>query len=112
MDNIGRHIEKQENPIWGLVIVTISIGLFLFYFKVQPAVSYSFSPLFDGNEYRKIYDYFNGDTGIYQVSFPYHSRIMVPFLATWISFTDPTYNFLVINLVFLALSISMIYILW
>jgi len=105
-------IEKIKHHQLLILLVLFGIGLFFLYFKIQPALTYSFSPLFDGNEYLKAYNYFNHQLNRYDVSFPFNSRILVPFLASLLPFTEPVSNFLALNLIFTILSVIGIYFLW
>jgi len=105
-------IEKIKHHKLLIILVLISIGLFFLYLKIQPEVTYAFSPLFDGNKYLKAYQFFMCQTDQYKVSFPFNSRILVPYLASLIPSDNPATCFLVINLIFTVLSIIGIYFLW
>jgi hypothetical protein len=80
--------------------------------KIQPAITYSFSPLFDGNKYLLVYDFFQNQTDHYNVIFPINTRILVPLLAAQLPFENPEQNFLLFNIIFTILSIIAIYFLW
>jgi len=95
-----------------LLLIIIAVALFLFYLKLQPQLSHTYSSLFDANKYLKVYNFFKGEKILYEVPFPVNSRILVPWLASWLPFEDPTKCFLIINFIGIILSIITIYLLW
>lgn len=105
-------IEKIKHHSLLILVVPISIGLFFLYLAIQPDITYYFSPLFDGNQYLNAYSFFDHITDQFSVSFPFNSRILVPYLASMMPYEDPVYNFLTLNLIFTLLSVAAIYILW
>ena len=94
------------------ILLIIATLLFLLYLRIQPELTYDFSPLFDGNKYSNAYKYFSGSTPNYSVPFPFHSRILVPFLASLLPVDTITNNFHIINYIFVLASIIAIYGLW
>jgi hypothetical protein len=105
-------IEKIKQHKLLFLLLGISIGLFFIYLKIQPDLTYSFSPLFDGTKYLKVYEFFRNTTDQYLVIFPINTRILVPYLATQFPFDNPTQNFLLLNISFTILSVIAIYVLW
>ena len=97
---------------WLLIFLLISAGAFYFYQDAQPHLSYQFLDQFDGNDYQKIYDYFEGTSSEYTVSFPFNSRILVPWLASLVGTGDIIQNFTYINLFFTLLSVVILFLLW
>jgi len=90
----------------------ITIAAFVFYEQIQPHVDYPQAPLFDGNQYLIIVDYLAGADSSYEVSFPYNSRILVPFLAHQLPFDDIITSFKVVNLLFSLSSLIALFFLW
>ncbi|HAS44372.1 MAG TPA: hypothetical protein DCS93_28095 [Microscillaceae bacterium] len=69
----------------------------LWYFEqTQPSVNYDQCELCDGRQYEAAYDYFQGQQENYQVKFPFHSRVLVPWLAAQFSFKSPKQAFVII----------------
>lgn len=97
---------------WLYVFLLVTAGLFFFFQHNQPALSYDFAPQFDGNDYRSIHDYFVGNVTDYQVSFPFHSRILVPWLAAQLNTGDIIADFQWVNLFFSLLSVWVLFELW
>ncbi len=94
------------------ILLVITTLLFLLYLKIQPDLTYDFSPLFDGNKYANSYYFFTKSADNYTVPFPSHSRILVPYLASLLPFDTITNNFLLLNYIFALASIIAIYGLW
>lgn len=105
-------VEKLKSNYLLILVLVLSTALFIFYLKIQPRLTHEFSPLFDANKYMKVYNYFEGTSEDYNVPFPIHSRILIPAIATLLPFEEPVHNFLLINYLFMILSITVIYFLW
>jgi hypothetical protein len=105
-------IEKLKQHRLLFIVLIIGIALFFLYLRIQPHLTYSFSSLFDGSKYIKVYDYFAHYTDEYDVIFPINTRILVPYLTSLFPSEDPINNFNSLNLIFIILSILAIYILW
>jgi len=101
--------KKNWVPVIALLLITN--GASVFYAELQAVVDYARAPLFDGNQYLGIFEYFTGTSPEYSVSFPYNSRILVPFLASWVG-EDPILAFRVINLIFTNFSVLLLFFLW
>lgn len=54
-------------------------------YDTQRSVNYTACSLCDGKQYLASYQYFNGQNATYQVKFPFHSRVGVPWLAAQLS---------------------------
>ena len=105
-------IDKLKQHRLLLIVLIISICLFFLYLSIQPHITYSFSTLFDGSKYIKIYNFFAQTGDAYDVIFPLNARILVPYLSSLLPFDDPIKNFNALNLIFIILSILSVYILW
>lgn len=105
-------IEKLKPHRLLFAVMIISIALFFLYLNIQPHLTYSFSNLFDGSKYIKVYNYFTHITDEYEVIFPINTRILVPYLTSLFPSDDPIRNFNSFNLIFIILSILAIYLLW
>jgi len=105
-------IEKLKQHRLLFIVLIIGIGLFFLYLRIQPHLTYSFSSLFDGSKYIKVYDYFAQTTDDYNVIFPINTRILAPYISSLLPFDDPIKNFNSLNIIFALLSILAIYILW
>ena len=105
-------IEKLKHHKLLFLLIGISIVLFFLYLKIQPEITYTFSPLFDGNKYLKAYQFFNHRVDQYNIIFPFNSRVLVPYFASQLPYNNPIQNFLLINITFTILSVIGIYLLW
>ncbi len=94
------------------ILLFLSAGLFFFYLRIQPQVSHTYSPLFDANKYVSVYAFFSGTITDYQVPFPIHSRILIPWLASLMPFETASADFLAVNFIFMLLSVIAIHSLW
>ncbi len=97
---------------WLIIFLLIAVGAFYFYQDKQPALSYHFAEQFDGNDYEGIYDFFNGSAEEYRVSFPFNSRIIVPWLASKVGTGDIIKDFQVVNFIFTLLAVVITFLLW
>ena len=97
---------------WLYIFLVFTGALFFFYQEQQAPLSYDFAPDFDGNDYRYAYDFFTGQADDYKVPFPFHSRILVPWLAALIGSGDIISDFQWINLLFSLLTVWMLFRLW
>ncbi|MDJ1473660.1 hypothetical protein [Xanthocytophaga flava] len=94
------------------VILFITAATFVFYYFHQPVASYPKAPLMDGNQYLKIYDYLAGKSQHYEVAFPFHSRIAIPWLASVLPVATPVTAFQIVNLIFSLLSVCILIYYW
>ncbi len=84
-----------------LIIFLLSIFISIFYYFKQPVASYHLEPRMDGNQYAKIYRFFKGEEKSYNVAFPYHSRVAIPYLAGLVPSVKIISAFLIINFLFI-----------
>jgi len=97
---------------WLFLFLLVTIGAFFFYQENQAPLSYHFADQFDGNDYEGIYDYFNGQASNYSVSFPFNTRILVPYLASKINSGDIIKDFVYVNLIFSLAAVLALFMLW
>lgn len=97
---------------WLYVFLGLTLIAFFFYRQNQAHLSYDFAPEFDGNDYRNIYEYFTGLQEEYNVEFPFHQRILVPWLASLINSGDIIKDFQIVNLIFSLLAVWVLFSLW
>ncbi|MDJ1501067.1 hypothetical protein [Xanthocytophaga agilis] len=94
------------------VILFITSATFVFYYFHQPIASYTKAPLMDGNQYIKIYYYLTGKVQNYEVAFPFHSRIAIPWLASLLPVATPVIAFQIVNLIFSLSSVCILTYYW
>jgi hypothetical protein len=96
-----------------LVLLVILTGLtFAFYRQEQNYITYQGCKLCDGNQYLGMYNYFEGINSEYIAKFPYYSRALVPFLASFFFENDPYSGFQFINLLFSILAVISLFFVW
>lgn len=64
-----------------IVLSLVTLAVLFYYSNRQASVTYKDCALCDGKQYLEAYDYFKGNSSTYQVKFPFHSRIAIPWLA-------------------------------
>ena len=97
---------------WLIIFLALGTAAFLFYKEQQPPLSYHFAEDFDGNDYEHVYNYFIGVEEGFDVPFPFHQRVLVPFLAAQLNSGDIIQDFQWVNLAFTLLAIAVIFSLW
>ena len=97
---------------WLIVFLFVITAVFFFYQEQQPTLTYHFAEDFDGNDYEHIYNYFTGTENEYAVPFPFHQRVLVPFLAAQIDSGDIIRDFQWINFFFTLLAVAVTFYLW
>lgn len=103
------HKYSHWNRPW--VWLVLSAGLFSFYYSFHTPLDYSKCSLCDGNEYQKVYDYFEHGT-VSSIKFPFYTRPFVPLFASWVPGSNMHLGFYVVNLVFVLLGVLAIWHLW
>lgn len=88
----------------GFFIPTLAVILYFVYHQFQTHISYELEPLLDGHHYLRAYLYFNGAINNFNLGFPFHTRIGIPFLASLIPSNDPILNFKIIHILFIMSS--------
>lgn len=79
---------------------------YITYFILQPSVDYYSATPYDCKQYLKGASYFSGEVNEYLVTYPFNSRIGVPYLTSYLSSIDVITAFIVIN------SISLVFFFW
>jgi hypothetical protein len=102
---------RTRNLFYLLLVFLASAVLYAIFFYTQKPISYTFSYLFDGNQYLKSYLYFSGAVESYRVSFPFHSRVMMPLLVSFLHY-DVISGFNIVNSVFILGGILAIFQCW
>ena len=97
---------------WLYLFLVVSAAAFFIFQQTQPPLTYEMAPLFDGNYYKNIYYFFIGDLKSYEVPFPFHSRVLVPWLASLVNSGNIILDFTIVHFVFLLLSVWMLFKLW
>jgi hypothetical protein len=83
------------------------------YAYIQPVYTYpKTDPRLDAHQYAAMYDYFAGNRTDYTAKAPFNTRILVPYLAAKLPFTDKIQAFRVLNGVFMVLTVLMLVLLW
>lgn len=94
-----------------IVFISVAVIGFLLNLSFSNKSDYASCKLCDGNQYIKVYDYFENGR-ISQVKFPFYNRPLVPFLASVIPGSNPFIGFTIINFIFLILGVWVIKELW
>ena len=98
---------------WRLpLLLCMGCLLWLLGYYLQPGVDYAANPLFDGNQYLNIYHWAQGNSPNPEISFPFHSRVLVPLLAALVPVAEPALAFGLINLLFTLLALWLMERLW
>jgi hypothetical protein len=110
---------SQSSPILTIrtlspyaAVLSVAAFAFVFYLYHQPTASFRRVPMMDANQYLHIYNYLKGGESSPQAVFPFHSRVVVPWLATLVPAKDPVAAFQTINFVFTLLSAGVLLWLW
>lgn len=96
---------------WLPVFLLLTLVAFFVYRAIQAPLSYELAPAFDGNDYTLIYNYFTGESEHFEVPFPFHQRVFVPFIASLFN-QEIIQDFQWVNLVFSLLTVWMLFKLW
>ncbi len=78
----------------------------------QTPLQYDACSQCDGKAYYKSYAYFSGQTPTYNVTFPFHSRVFVPWCLSFWSGEDLAEGFWYFNLLFTLLAVNALLYLW
>lgn len=96
---------------WAIFILTAAV--YIIYAHIQPIYTYALlDPRFDAHQYTKIYHFFKYSLPNYQVSFPFNTRILAPWLASFLPFAEPSTNFIWLNGLFILLTVGLLSIVW
>lgn len=97
---------------WLFLFLLITAGAFFYYQENQSPLTYAFAEQFDGNDYEGIYNSFIDNTDKHLVSFPFNSRVLVPYLASKMGTGDIIEDFYIVNLLFSLASVFVLFLLW
>ncbi|GEM_PF-674239 len=97
---------------WLITFLAITTAAFFFFQEKQLPLTYHFAEDFDGNDYEHIYNFFTETENAYAVPFPFHQRVLVPFLAAQLNSGDIIKDFQWVNLFFTLLAIVVTFQLW
>ena len=97
-----------DRPAEGLLLLVCVAAVFAICLLTQPPARH---PIGDEVSYLAMYEHFAGreDTVVY---YPYHNRILVPFLASLIPGGDATRSFMVLNFLFAGLGVMTLHAAW
>lgn len=105
----------SDKPIklWQLVLLlSVACVAFTLFERLQPSITYSGEPLLDGNQYIKVYNFFEGADDLAPVKAPFNTRVLVPFIASLMPFDTAEQDFTAVHYLFVLLSIAALYLLW
>ncbi|NJL14881.1 MAG: hypothetical protein HC913_19025 [Microscillaceae bacterium] len=104
----------MKTPSWlpylGLWLLTLFLGGLCRAWQAE--IVYLDCTNCDGNEYHKIYQFFESPTAPYAVKFPFHQRVLVPYLASCLPFARAEDNFWAISLLFASLAVPLLWRVW
>lgn len=102
---------KEKWAIIGAILLTALV--YTFYAHLQPAYTYALlDPRYDAHKYAQLYNYFSGLSPNFQISFPFNSRILMPWLAAQMPFYDFKTDFIWLNGIFIVLTIGVLVVIW
>lgn len=101
-------------PRWDFLwCATFTILVYIVYTHLQPTYTYALlDPRYDAHKYAQLYNYFSRLSPNSQVSFPFNSRILMPWLAAQIPFHDLILDFIWLNCIFILLTIGVLVFIW
>ncbi len=113
MPSVHSYFKSRKTSFAALgTILILTIVAYEIYERIQPTVDYPNAPLFDGNQYLKITAFLQGSDSVYEVSFPYNTRVLVPALVLLMPFDDVIMSFKALNLLFSLASLVALFFLW
>jgi hypothetical protein len=96
-----------------LFILFVYSGLFLFSYQITELPSYEKVPLMDGNQYLKMYHYFNGSISTYHINFPFNSRVLYMWIASLFpDVSNPVEIFVLLNYLFGLATLLLLFQCW
>ncbi len=97
-----------------IVIVTgLTLVIYIGFFFFQPTYTYQLlDPRFDAHQYAKAYNFFKGYTDTYELSFPFNTRVLMPWLAAHLPFNDLKTDFIWLNGIFIVLTVALLTWVW
>lgn len=96
-----------------IVISSLTLTVYLLYSYLQPTYSYHLlDSRYDALKYANAYTYFKGGTADYHLSFPFNTRILMPWLAAKLPFNDLKTDFIWLNGLFIVLTVGVLSFVW
>jgi len=96
-----------------LWVTALSIAVYVIYAHFQPTYTYSLlDSRYDAHKYALLYHFFKGNAADFQVSFPFNSRILMPWLAAQLPFQDIKTAFIWLNGLFIVPTIGLLAFSW
>ncbi|MFN4146185.1 MAG: hypothetical protein ACK4GN_10210 [Runella sp.] len=106
-------IRLNFQRVWPWTAAFMAALVYSLYALFQPVYTYDLlDPRFDAHQYKAAYDFFAGHAATFQVGFPFNTRVLVPWLASRMPFDDIVENFLVLNGIFMVLTIGFLVRIW
>ena len=108
MENFTSIFEKKlgAKTTKYLILFGLVCLIFCSYLIKQQAIDYNCEIPYDGKQYLKATSYFLGDVPEYSVTYPYNSRIGIPYICSFLDDVQPITSFMIINFV------SLIFFFW
>lgn len=95
------------------VISSLTLAIYLLFACFQPTYSYLLlDARYDALKYAKAYEYFKDFVSELHLSFPFNTRILMPWLAAQLPFNDMKTNFVWLNGLFVVLTIGLLTFIW
>ncbi|WP_428654202.1 hypothetical protein [Runella sp.] len=95
------------------ILMGSTLIAYIVYAFLQPSYTYQFlDPRFDAHQYAKIYTYFKRFTVNYEITFPFNTRILMPWLAAHLPFNDLRSNFIWLNGFFIVMTVGLLVWIW
>lgn len=90
----------------GGAVAALAYGLYAYF---QPTYTYALlDARYDAHQYARAYEYFSGAIQQWQVSFPFHARILVPWLASLMPFGSIVTDFVWLNGFFVVSTVALL----
>lgn len=113
MQRPPKSTSEKPQKLWQLILLLLVACIaFTFFERTQPSITYSGEPLLDGNQYIKLYDFFNNSDELTPLKAPFNTRVLVPLLASFMPFDTAEQDFTAVHYLFVLLSIAALYLLW
>ncbi len=90
----------------------LTLFLSVYYQAQQPQMDYTACKQCDGKQYLHTYNYLRGETKEFQVKFPFHSRVFVPWAVSFWSREELSQGFWYFHLLFSLLTVNALVYLW
>ncbi|MCU0338669.1 MAG: hypothetical protein MUE30_02200 [Spirosomaceae bacterium] len=106
----------MQTPHPHIVVVgwaVVAALVYVMYAQVQPTYTYALlDARYDAHQYARAYAYFAGQASEWQVRFPFHTRILGPWMAAQMPFGSIEANFIWLNGIFVILTVALLVWYW